>query len=102
MPIFTIAAVEHTAGKKPIELREESNGLALLADLAETSGGIAFTPADGHGISDAAIKIGAAIHNEYLIGFQPEGSTPGKWRTIQVNVNRPHLRVYSRQGYYSR
>jgi Ca-activated chloride channel family protein len=101
--IFTIGIADRPAGKKAIQLTEESNGLALLSDLAEASGGISFTVVTSDGIPPAASKIGRAIRDEYVIGYrQDDRDDSGKWRGVQLRINVPQLKVYARKGYYSR
>jgi Ca-activated chloride channel family protein len=101
--IFTIGIADRPAGKKAIQLTEESNGLALLSDLAEASGGISFTVVTSDGIQPAASKIGRAIRDEYVIGYrQDDRDDSGKWHGVQLRINVPQLKVYARKGYYSR
>ena len=100
--IHTIAIAEMAAGKKAIELTEQSRGLAFLSDLAEHSGGLNFKTVISDDMEPAALKIGRAIRNQYVIAYDPAGATSsGKWRSIQVKVNPPQLRVYARRGYYA-
>ena len=100
--VHTIAIAERPAGKKAIELTEQSRGLAFLSDLADRSGGLSFQAAIDDNAAPAAVKIGRAIRNEYVIAYnQPGASNSGKWCSIQVKVDQPHLRVYARAGYYA-
>lgn len=100
--IYTIGIADTPAGKKAIELTEQSRGLAFLSDLADRSGGMSFKAVISDDVEPAALKIGRAIRNEYVIAYnQTSANDPGKWRSIQVKVNPPQFRVYARAGYYA-
>jgi Ca-activated chloride channel family protein len=100
--IHTIGVAARSPGKKPVELVDESRGLALMTDLAEDSGGLNFTVVNAEDIQPATSKIGQAIRDQYVVGYRPAGKRDsGKWRSIQVKVAVPQLRAYARKGYYS-
>jgi Ca-activated chloride channel homolog len=100
--IHTIGVAARTPGKKPVELVEESRGLALMTDLADHTGGLNFTVVNAEDIQPATTKIGQAIRDQYLVGYRPANKQDsGKWRSIQVKVTVPQLRTYARKGYYS-
>lgn len=101
--IHSIGMVTTSPARKAVELTEESKGLALLEDLADRGGGLSFRVANPDDILTAVTKISRAVRSEYVIAYRetnPDAS--GKWRTLQVKVNEPGLRVYARHGYYSR
>ena len=100
--IYTIGMAPSLANKKAIELTEERNGLAFLDHLAERSGGLSFTLASYEDPVPTASKIGRAIRDQYLIGYRPSVSEPGKWRTVHVKVDLPQVHVSSRNGYFTR
>ncbi len=100
--IYTIGIADSPAWKKAIELTEQSRGLALLSDLADRSGGMSFKAVITDDVEPAALKIGRAIRNEYVIAYGQTGANnTGKWRTLQVKVNPPQFRVHARTGYYA-
>jgi Ca-activated chloride channel family protein len=100
--IYTIGIADAPAWKKAIELTEQSRGLALLSDLAERTGGMTFKAVISDDIRPAALKIGRAMRNEYVIAYNQTGADrSGKWRSIQVKVSPPQFRVYARAGYYA-
>jgi len=102
VPIFTIGIADTPAGKKAIEMVDQSRGLALLSDLADRSGGVSFKAAIPGDAGAAALKIGHAMRSEYVIAYnQASANAAGKWRRIQVKVSSPQLRVYARAGYYA-
>jgi Ca-activated chloride channel family protein len=100
--IYTVAMDSRPVGAKPLQLIEVNRGLALLRELAEKTGGVNFTISMPNAVSDAASKIGRAIRNQYIIGFEPANhDLSGKWRRIRVDVNYRGAKAYARNGYYS-
>ncbi|MGB7760625.1 MAG: VWA domain-containing protein, partial [Bryobacteraceae bacterium] len=100
--IYTIGIADSPAWKKAIELTEQSRGLAFLSDLADRSGGVSVKAVISDDVEPAALRIGRAIRNEYVIAYGQTGANDaGKWRSIQVKVNPPQFRVYARAGYYA-
>jgi Ca-activated chloride channel homolog len=85
---------------------EEMSGPLLLEDLANATGGQHFIVRSENELPDIAARIGVALHDQYMIGYQPpDGALPGKWRRIRVRLQAPKgvptLRVYARTGYYA-
>jgi Ca-activated chloride channel family protein len=85
---------------------EERLGPELLGDVAELSGGRAFTVENPNDLADVATKIGVELRNQYVLGYRPHNSLrDGKWRKIKVKLlppkGLPPLRVYARTGYYA-
>jgi Ca-activated chloride channel family protein len=84
---------------------EEVNGIFLLKDIAERSGGRHFVVRNIGQLADVTAKIGIELHNQYLIGYYPPKELPsGKYRRIRVKLKPPKglppLSVYARTGYY--
>jgi Ca-activated chloride channel homolog len=85
---------------------EERLGPQLLSDIAELSGGRAFTIDNVNDLPDVATKIGIELRNQYVLGYRPNKVLhDGKWRKIKVKLlppkGLPPLRVYARTGYYA-
>lgn len=85
---------------------EESNGPALLTDLAEATGGRFFEVDDIAEMPDIAAKIGIELRNRYVLGYSPTSSQrDGKYHHVQVKVipprGLPPLKAYWRPGYYA-
>jgi Ca-activated chloride channel homolog len=86
--------------------QEERLGPELLGEVAELSGGRAFTVENPNDLADVATKIGVELRNQYVLGYRPvNGQRDGKWRKIKVKLlppkGLPPLRVYARTGYYA-
>jgi Ca-activated chloride channel family protein len=85
---------------------EERLGPQLLGEIAELSGGRAFTVENPNDLADVATKIGVELRNQYVLGYRPSKAVrDGKWRKIKVKLlppkGLPPLRVYARTGYYA-
>jgi VWFA-related protein len=71
-----------------------------LQNVAQMTGGIASVYSD---ISSALNKLNKITTGEYLIGYYPRNTNfNGRYRRINVQVNRPGLKVSFRRGYYAR
>jgi Ca-activated chloride channel homolog len=89
--------------RKPGDQAEETQGRTLLEELADKSGGLHFRVMTAEDARKAAAKVGQAIRNEYVIGYQAsDGAAAGKWHRIRVKSDVPHSSVYARNGYYAR
>jgi Ca-activated chloride channel homolog len=88
--------------RKPWDQGPGRQGRELLEELSNKTGGLHFAVRKESEAKAAAAKIGAALRNQYVIGYQPAtvGGT-GKWRKLRVRLNVPNLHVYTRSGYYS-
>ncbi|HVO80167.1 MAG TPA: VWA domain-containing protein [Terriglobales bacterium] len=85
---------------------EERLGPTLLSEIAELTGGRAFTIDNPNDLADVATKIGIELRNQYVLGYRPKNPThDGKWRKIKVKLippkGLPPLRVYAKTGYYA-
>jgi Ca-activated chloride channel family protein len=85
---------------------EERLGPQLLGEIAELTGGRAFTVENPNDLADVATKIGIELRNQYVLGYRPSKVMhDGKWRKIKVKLlppkGLPPLRVYARTGYYA-
>jgi Ca-activated chloride channel family protein len=87
------------------QTQEERLGPELLGEIAELTGGRAFTVENPNDLADVATKIGVELRNQYVLGYRPTVVVrDGKWRKIKVKLlppkGLPPLRVYARTGYY--
>ena len=81
-------------------------GRAVLEDLANLTGGRAFFPPSVYELESICAQIGVDLKNQYVLGYRSlNQSNDGKWRKIQVRINRPkgtpRLSVRAKSGYYA-
>jgi Ca-activated chloride channel homolog len=99
--IYAIGIYDHNMATP-----EEASGPALLSDIAEITGGRAFTIDNPNDLGDVATKIGIELRNQYVLGYRPKNpGHDGKWRKIKVKLippkGLPPLRVFAKTGYYA-
>ncbi|HEV2731224.1 MAG TPA: VWA domain-containing protein, partial [Terriglobales bacterium] len=69
---------------------EERLGPQLLSDIAELSGGRAFTVDNPNDLADIATKIGIELRNQYVLGYHPNTLVrDGKWHKVKVKLVPP-------------
>lgn len=86
--------------------KEEISGPRLLSELAEQTGGRAFTASDSGDLPSIASRIGIELRNQYMLAYSPKNQTKdGKYRKVEVKVDQPKgiptLKVHWRLGYYA-
>jgi VWFA-related protein len=85
---------------------EEMSGPALLAEMAEQTGGRHFAVDNLAELPDVAANISIELRNQYLLGYSPKNTTrDGKYRRVQVKLVETtgllQLRTMFRTGYYA-
>lgn len=71
-----------------------------LQNVSQLTGGISSVYSD---ISIGLDQLNKITGGEYLIGYYPKNTNfNGRYRRIDVRVNRPGLKVSFRRGYYAR
>jgi VWFA-related protein len=86
--------------------KEVVSGPRLLAELAEQTGGRAFTASDPADLPNVATRIGIELRNQYVLAYSPSNrEKDGKYRKVEIKVaepaGMPHLKVRWRLGYYA-
>jgi len=86
--------------------KEEVSGPRLLSELAEQTGGRAFTASDPNDLPSVAARIGIELRNQYVVAYSPKNQAKdGKYRKVEVKVNQPagiaNLKTHWRLGYYA-
>jgi VWFA-related protein len=64
------------------------------------TGGTEFSFGKQRGLEEAISKIGDEIHSQYLISYSPNNMAEGGFHEIEVEVNRPDLKIRTRPGYW--
>lgn len=85
---------------------EEARGPGLLAEIAEPTGGRAYTLENAVALPSVARHIGRELRTQYVLGYRPEElPKDGKWHKIQVKLRLPKkfpfLRAHAKAGYYA-
>jgi Ca-activated chloride channel family protein len=73
-----------------------------LRTLAELTGGLAFFPTVIKDLDPTYDKIAAEIRSQFTLGYlSTNAKLDGAWRKVEIKVNRPGVKVRTRQGYYA-
>jgi VWFA-related protein len=74
-----------------------------LADLfSRITGGRTMGFLKKNALEEAIQLVGAEVHRQYILSFQPKAGEPGKFHTIRVAVkDRPELQAKTREGYWA-
>jgi Ca-activated chloride channel family protein len=86
--------------------KEEVNGPRLLSQLAEQTGGRAFSASDSNDLPSVAARIAIELRNQYVLAYHSKNrNNDGKYRKVEVKVTAPagipSLKVHWRLGYYA-
>ncbi len=72
------------------------------AAFAGATGGREFSFVRQKGLEEAVEKIGADLHGQYLVSFQPQNLRPNEFHRIKIAVRgHPDYNVRTRLGYWS-
>jgi len=78
---------------------------AILADIAEATGGAAFFPGSVKDLDRIYQQVLGEVRAQYTLGYLSTNEKPdGTWRKVEVKITRPdskNLRVRARKGYYA-
>ena len=81
------------------------DGPGILEAISAWTGGLWVRIPSGKKLSEAAAEAGAALHNEYVLGYRPQPDADGRRHSIRVKVlpqlGLPPLRLSYRSGYYA-
>jgi Ca-activated chloride channel homolog len=85
---------------------EESNGPALLSEMADQTGGRQYQVENTNELPDIAAKIGVELRNQYVLGYSSSNQDhDGKYRRVEVKLVQPPkmplLRAFWRMGYHA-
>ena len=72
------------------------------AELTRLTGGRVIHYLKKESLEEAVQAIGAEVHRQYLVSFQPPPSPPGQYHAIRIVVkDRPELSARTRSGYWT-
>jgi Ca-activated chloride channel homolog len=86
--------------------KEEVNGARLLSQLAEQTGGRAFTASNANDLPNVAARIGIELRNQYVLAYRSTNrNKDGRYRKVEVKITTPpgipSLKAHWRLGYYA-
>jgi VWFA-related protein len=73
----------------------------ILPKYASATGGQVYAEINSQAIEDSYSRITEEARNQYTIGYTTAGPPSVGFRTVEVRVDRPGLKVFARDGYYS-
>jgi Ca-activated chloride channel family protein len=74
----------------------------IFAEMAAVTGGRSFHVRNPRDLAPTFRTIARELRHQYLLGYSPAkpiDPARSEWRSIQVKVKRPGLRVRARDGY---
>ncbi|HUJ23850.1 MAG TPA: VWA domain-containing protein [Bryobacteraceae bacterium] len=86
-----------------VEIFKDAKGIFVdnpVEVFTKGTGGTEFSFGKQRGLEDAIGKIGAEIHSQYLISYNPNNKDEGGFHEIEVDVNRRDVKVRTRPGYW--
>ncbi|HZH29310.1 MAG TPA: VWA domain-containing protein [Pyrinomonadaceae bacterium] len=93
--IYTVDMAETRTGTNNLSL-----AAGVLREYAAKSGGRFVPTPGGKALRDAFGEILEELSNQYTIGYRPTNRLQdGRWRSIEVKVNRPEVKARTRRGY---
>jgi VWFA-related protein len=91
---------QRAAGRTIFPYESPRNYLDFLQTVAENTGGRAFV--NTNEFESGVAQIFRENASYYLLGYEsPDPNPDGRFRRIEVRVNRPGLEVRARNGYYA-
>jgi VWFA-related protein len=72
----------------------------VLPKYAAATGGLVFNEFSRDAIEAAYSQVTQTARNQYTIGYLAKSSASSQYRSIEVRVRRPGLKVLARDGYY--
>lgn len=83
-----------------VQLTAVNNKQLAMRELAESTGG--FAVSDTNQIAAPMEHVMEDIRSHYELAYTPTATNyDGRFRTIEVKVKRPHVKVQSRKGYFA-
>jgi Ca-activated chloride channel family protein len=101
------AALAVNATIYTVDMSDQGNGAqktisaaGTLREFANKSGGRFVPTPGGKALRDAFGEIVEELSNQYTIGYRPSNRAyDGRWRTIEVKVDRAEVKARTRRGY---
>lgn len=72
----------------------------ILKNFADQSGGRFISAQNGQALRDVFKNLSEELRSQYTITYQPTNNAKdGKWRAIELKLNKPELIARTRKGY---
>jgi len=89
-------------GFGPGSRRRDFRARAFLRQLADVTGGEMFLPSSPHKLREIYDDILAQLEAQYVLGFKSSNkTTDGRFRKLEIRLDRDSLQARHRQGYYA-
>ena len=72
----------------------------ILPKYASATGGQVYDQVTAQAMEEAYSRITREARNQYTLGYTTRATPSTAYRSIEVRVHRPNLKVYARDGYY--
>jgi VWFA-related protein len=102
-----VRAVQLGSGALPVyrqierlHLPREGYGNLLPKYASATGTGQVLTELSRNAIENAYADITSEARNQYTIGYTTRATASTAYRSIEVRVSRPGLKIYAKDGYY--
>jgi Ca-activated chloride channel family protein len=93
--LYTVDMSDPTVGAQ-----KSASAAGVLREFASKSGGRFVPTPGGKALRDAFGEIVEELSNQYTIGYRPSNrANDGRWRTIEVKVEKPDVKARTRRGY---
>ena len=107
--VLDVAKRSHTSiyaigihSKEPGTTQHLSDGDFVLRRLAQETGGLAYFPTGAEDLPRIYREVADELTTQYLVAYTPINNVrDGKWRRLNVRVNRPDCVARTRTGYYA-
>jgi VWFA-related protein len=77
-------------------------GEGELRKMSEETGGQVFTVTNKHPLNEVFKEIQDELRNQYSLAYSPTNAVrDGKFRHVEIKVDKPDDRVQARNGYYA-
>jgi len=87
-------------GRQPTNSPDGESGELILRRLAQQTGGRAFFTDDANELARFYGRIRDELANQYSLAYEFAGVRDGKWRRLDVRVDRPNTTARTRAGYF--
>jgi VWFA-related protein len=99
---LAVGASIYAVDMSPLQVGSSAGrqGAPQLKSFAEKTGGRFIATPGGQAMRDAFASIADELGKQYTIAYRPlTQKRDGKWRTLEVKLNRDDLEVRTRKGY---